>query len=178
MRDLAKNPGGTMWAPTAGGVMKDPDLTKAASITPERILQEACQQVLQNFNSLLDTLIPLDERQCIGTLVLSRFAGIWQKCGAQNWDKTWYWQNSVNSHTFLKVSVDSRMIPYTQRTQQWLASGNQENNLICSKFSVKAVKGSAGIFVLNSLEPLCNPSAIGGQTQRFVALPLSDFLTS
>lgn len=26
MTDLAKNPGGTMWAPTAGGVMRNPDL--------------------------------------------------------------------------------------------------------------------------------------------------------
>lgn len=91
MGDLAKNPSGTMRAPTAGGVMKDPDLSKAALITAEQILQEACQQVLQNFNSFLDTLISLDERQCIRILVLSRFADNWQKCGAQNWDKARCW---------------------------------------------------------------------------------------
>lgn len=78
----------------------------------------------------------------------------------------------------LKLSVDSGMIPCPQHTQQWVASGNQENNLICCRCSVKAVKRSAGVFVLNNLEPLCNPSATGGQTERCVALPLSDFLTS
>lgn len=56
-----------MWAPTAGEVLKDPDLSKAALIAAEQILQEACQQLLQNFDSFLDALISLDERQCTGT---------------------------------------------------------------------------------------------------------------
>lgn len=52
--DLAKNPGGTTWAPTAGGVMKDPDLSKAALIAAGQTLQEVRQQVLQNFNFVFE----------------------------------------------------------------------------------------------------------------------------
>lgn len=52
--------------------MRDPDLSKAALITAEQILQEVCQQVLQKFNSFLNILISLDERQCIGILLLGR----------------------------------------------------------------------------------------------------------
>lgn len=76
---------------------------------------------------------------------------------------------------FLKMSVESGMISCPQNTQQWVASDNQTNYLISPRCSVKAVKESARVFVLNSLDPLCNLSTTGGKTERFVALPLSDF---
>lgn len=50
--------------------MKNPNLSKATLITAGQILQEICQQVLQNSNSFLNNLLSLDERQCIEIVLL------------------------------------------------------------------------------------------------------------
>lgn len=65
MRHFAKKTGETIWAPLQGpgggkaagrgrrwegGVMKNPNLSKATLITAGQILQEIRQQVLQNSN--------------------------------------------------------------------------------------------------------------------------------
>lgn len=126
--------------------MRDPDLSKAALITAEQILQEVCQQVLQKFNSFLNILISLDERQCIGILLLCLVSG-----------------TNVEPRNGIKPNIGKTLCP--QWTVEWSLvpsthkSGGQwqpNNSSNCPRCSVQAVKGPERAFILNNLEPLCH----------------------
>lgn len=140
--------------PHSLGVMKDPYLSKAALITAGQILQDICQQVLQNFNLLLNTLISLDERQCLEIRLFIKHRSLIS-------DRTVEPRigikpsplNSVNSFMFLKISSDSGITPGPQPTLQWEFSGNPV--IWFATGALSRVKEPARVFALNSLQPHC-----------------------